>query len=128
MVELNRRSFVSSQDDMIYPLVLIICSDSWIFYLLIYASLCLCHGSSAPFCRPSASLENCSTLPLCLSLFNVSSLIPPHYTCCISACCCPKYNSRRRSLFMRALSHSDTHHLNRYMAWCGCHEILIALA
>ena len=26
---------------------------------------------------------------------------------------------------MRVLSHSDTHHLNRYMAWCGCHEILI---
>ena len=38
---------------------------------------------------------------------------------------CPRHNSRRRSLFMRVLSHSDTHPLNRYMAQCGCHEILI---
>ena len=28
---------------------------------------------------------------------------------------------------MLVLSHSDTHYLNRYMGWCGCHEILIAL-
>ena len=26
---------------------------------------------------------------------------------------------------MRVLSHSDTHHLNGYMGWCGCHEIFI---
>ena len=38
---------------------------------------------------------------------------------------CPRHNSRRRSLSMLVLSHSDTHHLNGYMAWCGCHEILI---
>ena len=38
---------------------------------------------------------------------------------------CPKHNSRRRSLLMRVLSHSDTHHLNRHMVGCGCHEILI---
>ena len=38
---------------------------------------------------------------------------------------CPRHNSRGRSLFMRVLSHSDTHHLNRHMAGCGCHEILI---
>ena len=44
---------------------------------------------------------------------------------CICACCCSEHNSRRRSLFMGVLSHSDTHHLNRHMAGCGCHEILI---
>ena len=38
---------------------------------------------------------------------------------------CPRHNFRRRSLFMRVLFHSDTHYLNRYMVWCGCHEILI---
>ena len=42
-----------------------------------------------------------------------------------SACYCPRYNSLGLSLLMRVLSHSDTHHLNRYMVWCGCHEILI---
>ena len=26
---------------------------------------------------------------------------------------------------MLVLSHSDTHYLNRNMAWCGCHDILI---
>ena len=35
---------------------------------------------------------------------------------------CPKHNSIRRSLFVRVLSHSDTHHLNRHMVGCGCHE------
>ena len=37
----------------------------------------------------------------------------------------PRHNSRRRSLFMRVLSHSVTHYLNRHMVGCGCHEILI---
>ena len=37
------------------------------------------------------------------------SFTPPHYACCIS-------------LLVLVLSHSDTHHLNRHMAWCGCHE------
>ena len=37
----------------------------------------------------------------------------------------PRHDSRRRSLFMRVLSHSDTHHLNRHMVGCGCHEILL---
>ena len=36
-----------------------------------------------------------------------------------------RHDSRRRSLLMLVLSHSDTHYLNRHMAWCGCHEILI---
>ena len=35
---------------------------------------------------------------------------------------CPRHNCRRRSLFMRVLSHSDTRHLNGYIGWCGCHE------
>ena len=39
---------------------------------------------------------------------------------------CPRHNTRKRSLFMRVLSHSDTHHLNRHMVGCGCHEILIS--
>ena len=38
---------------------------------------------------------------------------------------CSRHNWRRRSLLMRVLSHSDTHYLNRHMARCGCHEILI---
>ena len=37
----------------------------------------------------------------------------------------PRHNSRRRSLFMRVLFHSDTHHLNGDMVRCGCHEISI---
>ena len=37
---------------------------------------------------------------------------------------CPRHKSRRRSLFMRVLSHSDTHYLDRHMVECGCHEIL----
>ena len=37
----------------------------------------------------------------------------------------PRHNFRRRSLFMQVLSHSYTHHLNRHMVGCGCHEILI---
>ena len=66
---------------MICPLVLIICSDCWIFGLLICVPLSLFHS--------------------------------------------PRHNSRRLSLFMRVVSHSDTHHLNRHMVGCGCHEILI---
>ena len=38
---------------------------------------------------------------------------------------CPRHNTKRRSLSMRVLSHSDTHYLNRHMAGCGCHEILM---
>ena len=35
---------------------------------------------------------------------------------------CPRHNSRRHSLLMLVLSHSDTHNLNRHMVGCGCHE------
>ena len=59
----------------------------------------------------SSSLSRDSTLLLCLLYL------------CLSFS--PRHNFRRRSLFMRVLSHSDTHHLNRHMVGCGCHEILI---
>ena len=128
-VELNRRLILSFQDDMICPSVVIICSGSWILYLIICASLSLLTSCIAPFGRPSTSVEF------------LHSLIPPHY-----ACCCPRHNTLWRSLLMLVLSHSDPHYLNRYivgcgchersnpcrssqgyMTWCGCHEILIAL-
>ena len=57
------------------------------------------------------------------SLEFLHCLIPPHY-----ACCCPRHNSRRRSLSMLVLCHSDTHYLNRHMVGCGRHEISIAVA
>ena len=49
-------------------------------------------GSTEPSDRPSASREL------------LHSLILPHYACCISLCCCPRHNSRRRSFPMRVLS------------------------
>ena len=33
-----------------------------------------------------------------------------------------RHQSRRHSLQVRVLSHSDTDYLNRHMAWYGCHE------
>ena len=69
-------------------------------------------GSNVPFGRPSASVEN--SFVLSLFLLYLSQF-------------CPKHNTRRRSLSMLVLSHSGTHNLNGYMAWCGCHEILIPL-
>ena len=83
IVELNTRTILSLQDDMICPSVMIICSDSWIFCLLIWTPLSLSHS--------------------------------------------PRHKSRRRSLLMLMLSHSDSHTTSQgYMAWCGCHEILIS--
>ena len=76
----NWRIVLRLQDD-ICPSVVIICSDSWMFFLLLWASLSLFHS--------------------------------------------PRHNSRRRSLLMLVLSHSDTHYLNRHMVGCGYHEILI---
>ena len=67
-VELNRTIILTLQDRMICPSVVLFCSDSWIFCLLISTSLSLLHS--------------------------------------------PRHNSRRHSLFMRVLSHSDTHHLS----------------
>ena len=81
-------------------------------WLLSSLSVHLSLGSTAPFGRPSASLK----------FFH--SLIPPHPHS-VSLCAAAQNNSRRRSLSMLVLSCSDTHYLNRHMAWCGCHEILI---
>ena len=107
---------------MIRSSVVIICSDSWIVCIIICASLSLFDSSTAPSDRPSASIKSCSILPLCLSLFLVHSPILHHGACCVSACCWPKHNSRRRPLSMLVLSRSETHHLNRHMVVCGCHE------
>ena len=76
-------------------------------------------SSTASIGRPSAFL--------CISLLRVHSLILPHHACCISACCSPRHSTRRRSFSMLVLSSSNTHYHNRYIGWCGCHEILIAL-
>ena len=70
-------------------------------------------GSTARFGRPSASIR-------CPSFSHSTSL-----SLSIFACCCSEHSSRRRSLLMRVLSDFDTHHRNRHMGWCGCHEILI---
>ena len=94
--DLNGIIILSLPNALLEGSVLIIYSDSWVFRLIISPLVPL---------RPSASSEF------------LHSLIPSHYTCC-----CPKHSSRRRSLLMLVLSHSDTHHLNRHMAWCGCHE------
>ena len=76
----------------------------------------------------------CSSLHLCLSctvaqfqsstwfhcgLPWISSFTLPLYPFC------PRHNSRKRSLFVWVLSHSNNPYLNRHMTWCGCHEILI---
>ena len=58
-------------------------------------------GSTAPFGHPSSNFFIHS-----LSLYEF----------------CTRHNSRRRSLFMLVLSHSDTHFINRHMVGCGCHE------
>ena len=34
----------------------------------------------------------------------------------------PRHQSRRRSLLMLVLPHSDTHYLNGHMVGCGCHQ------
>ena len=83
IVELNRRIILPLLDDMISPSVVSICSDSWIYRLLIWTPLSLFHS--------------------------------------------PRHDSRRRSLSMLVLSHSNTHYLNGHMVFCGCHEILIPL-
>ena len=71
-------------------------------------------GSTAPSGRPSASLDF------------LHSLTPPHYACCISLR--PVQDTTPEGVLTSnagVLSHFDTHHLNRHMAQCGCHEILI---
>ena len=113
MDELNRIIILPLLTDLIERSLLSICDDSWIFCLFIYASLSLLHSSTPPFRRPSASTDF------------LHSLTPPHYAYRISLRSAQGTTPRRRSLFMLVLTHSDTHHLNRHMVGCGCHEILI---
>ena len=54
-------------------------------------------------------------------LLRLFAVLPIHRFMSVS----PRHNSRGRPLFMRVLSHSDSHHLNRHMVGCGCHEIMI---
>ena len=76
----------------------------------------------------------CSSLHLYLSCSVASFQSFPWFHCDLSRISsftlslypfCLRHNFRRRSLFMRVLSHSDTHHLNRYIVGCECHEISI---
>jgi hypothetical protein len=67
IVDMNRTAILPLQDDRICPAVVMIWADSWIFCLIIRGSLSLFNSSTAPFGRPSASLE----------IFH--SLILPHY-------------------------------------------------
>ena len=81
-----------------------------LFCLLISSSLSLMLSCTIPLGSTSASLEF------------LHSLIVPHYAYCISLWPSPKHNTRRRSLSMLVLSHSDTHYFKGHMACCGCHE------
>ena len=89
-VEQQNQSFLANWTD---------CAVSYLYLLWFEGSLSvhLALGFTAPCGRPSASLE-----------FR-RSLIPPHYACCISACCCPRHNPRRHSLSMLVLSYSGRH-------------------
>ena len=55
------------------------------------------------------------------------SLTPPNYACCISLSVLSQTQLHEGILSSCGCSYSDTHYLNRHMAWCGCHEILIQL-
>ena len=79
------------------------------FFPVLFVHLSLMLSSKVPL-RPSDSLPPPSN-------FFIHSLSLHPF--------CPRHNSRRRPLFMWVLSYSSTQHLNRHMAWCGCHEILI---
>ena len=111
--ELNRIIILYLLTELIERSVLSICDDSWVFCLL---HLCI------PVSLPPFHCARWSAfgLPLLPSFSHSTSLCLPYLSPF-----CPRHNSRRRSLFMRVPSHSDTQHLNRHMAWCGCHEILI---
>ena len=113
---------------MIDPSVVIICSDSWIFCLIICPSLSLFHSSTAPFGRPSAFsivssfshsvsryfsfiLSFRLTMPVVSLPAAVQNTIPEGV---LSKCWCHERSEQSRSS-------------QGYMVWCGCHEILIPL-
>ena len=99
--ELNSKTNLSLSIELIERSVLIIHSDSRIFWLII-----------SPL------------VPLPPSKF-LRAVTPPHYAYRISLSVLSKTRLQKEfSLFMWVLSHSDTHHLNRHMVGCGCNEIL----
>jgi hypothetical protein len=79
--------------------------------MVICAFLSLLYSFTTPFGRPSASFENSFILSLRLTMpaASVSVLYKIQL-------------QKGFSLHAGALSHCDTHHLNRRMAWCGCQE------
>ena len=106
--DLNRAIILPLPTDLIERPVLGICDDSWILPLIISPLVPL---------RPLVALRPALT----------SSIRSLHLTIPAASLSlfCPEHNTRRRSLLMLVLSHSHTHHLNRHMVGCGCHEILI---
>ena len=92
-VEQKNHSFLANWSDWAL-------SSHYLLWLEGSLSVHLALSSTAPFGRPSASLDF------------LHSLTPPHYAC-------------RISLRMLVLSHSNTLYLNGHTAGCGCHEILI---
>ena len=102
---------VSLRRELIQRLVLIIHSDEWIFSLIVSPLVPL--RPLVGLRPPSKNPSSCHSTLLCLPYLSPF---------------CPRHNSLWRSLFMRVLSHLDTHYLNRHMAKCGCHEILTRLS
>ena len=113
IIELKSKVILSLPTELIERSVLIIYSDSWI---TLHGHLCI-PVSLPPF---HSALWSAFGLPRLPSFSHSTSLCLPFLSPF-----CPRHNSRRRSLFMRVLSHSDTHYLNRHMTGCGCYEILI---
>ena len=112
IAELNRRISLCLPDEMIFPWVVVIYSDSWIFVCW-SVNPCL---SSTISLRPLVGLRPPSRIP---SFSNSASLCLLYLSLL-----CPRHNTRRRSLSMLVLSHSDPHYINRHMAQCGCPDIL----
>ena len=85
--------------DLIERSVLIICDEFRTFYLLICISLSLFHRSTAPFCRPSASLDFLHSFtprhyPYCSSLRSVQNTTPEGV---LSSCGCHERSEQSRS-------------------------------
>jgi hypothetical protein len=116
--ESNTIIVLSLSTDRLELPVLSIYSDSTLVCLFICASLSLFLGCSVSLVlmRPLVGLRppsNSFLLSFRLTMTAASLSVSP------------RHDSRRRSLLMLVLSHSDTHHLNRHMVGCGRHDILI---